>query len=164
MSISFVRIDDRIIHGQVITRWSKEFPCDGIIAVNNKVAATPVLKQSFVASSSTKVFVWTIDEFLAKKDKVLSSDKNYFLITKNPIDMATLLVDEKVVPSNVKRVVVGPCNDRPGAIKLGNNQSVIPDEAAAFEKIVGAGYEVLFSLIPDTPIGTWDKFRSKFGY
>lgn len=31
--ISFVRVDDRIIHGQIVTRWSKEFPCDGIIAV-----------------------------------------------------------------------------------------------------------------------------------
>ena len=26
--ISFVRVDDRIIHGQIITRWSKEYPCD----------------------------------------------------------------------------------------------------------------------------------------
>lgn len=44
--ISFVRVDDRIIHGQIVTRWSKEFPCDGIIAVNDKAATTPVLKQS----------------------------------------------------------------------------------------------------------------------
>ena len=57
--ISFVRVDDRIIHGQIITRWSKEYPCDGIIAVNDKAATTPVLKQSFVASTDKKVFVWT---------------------------------------------------------------------------------------------------------
>ncbi|HGY1290091.1 TPA: PTS sugar transporter subunit IIB, partial [Raoultella ornithinolytica] len=24
MSISFVRIDDRVIHGQLVTRWAKE--------------------------------------------------------------------------------------------------------------------------------------------
>ncbi|HAZ0556928.1 TPA: PTS sugar transporter subunit IIB, partial [Enterobacter hormaechei] len=24
MSISFVRIDDRVIHGQLITRWARE--------------------------------------------------------------------------------------------------------------------------------------------
>ena len=47
--ITFMRVDDRIIHGQIITRWSKEYPCDGIIAVNDKAATTPVLKQSFVA-------------------------------------------------------------------------------------------------------------------
>lgn len=32
--ISFVRVDDRMIHGQTVTRWALEVPCDGIIAVN----------------------------------------------------------------------------------------------------------------------------------
>ncbi len=30
MTISFVRIDDRMIHGLITTRWGKEMPCDGI--------------------------------------------------------------------------------------------------------------------------------------
>ena len=37
MSVSFVRIDDRMIHGQTCTRWAREYPCDGLIAVNDKV-------------------------------------------------------------------------------------------------------------------------------
>ena len=41
--ISFVRVDDRIIHGQIITRWSKEYPCDGIIAVNDKAATLSLI-------------------------------------------------------------------------------------------------------------------------
>ena len=99
--ISFVRVDDRIIHGQIITRWSKEYPCDGIIAVNDKAATTPVLKQSFVASTDKKVFVWTKEHFLEKAQTVLDSNKRYFLITKNPVDMKELLVDNKFVPSDV---------------------------------------------------------------
>ncbi len=38
MSVSFLRIDDRMIHGQTVTRWSLEYPCDGLIAVNDKAA------------------------------------------------------------------------------------------------------------------------------
>lgn len=162
--ISFIRVDDRIIHGQIVTRWSKEFPCDGIIAVNDKAATTPVLAQSFKASTDKKVFVWTMEDFLAKKDKVLNSDKRYFLITKNPIDMAKILVENKVVPNDVKRVVIGPCNDRPGAIKLGQNQSLIQEEAVACEAMTNAGYDVYFALLQETAIGSWPKFRSKFGY
>ena len=79
--ISFVRVDDRIIHGQIITRWSKEYPCDGIIAVNDKAATTPVLKQSFVASTDKKVFVWTKEHFLEKAQTVLDSNKRYFSCT-----------------------------------------------------------------------------------
>lgn len=162
--ISFIRIDDRIIHGQIVTRWSKEYPCDGIVAVNDKAATTPVLAQSFKASTNKKVFIWTMEEFLQKKDKVLNSEKNYFLITKNPVDMAKILVDEKVVPNDVKRVVVGPCNDRPGSIKLGQNQSLIQEEAVACEAMTNAGYDVYFALLEETAIGSWPKFRSKFGY
>ncbi len=43
MSISFVRIDDRVIHGQLVTRWAKELPCDGIVAIDDAVAADPLL-------------------------------------------------------------------------------------------------------------------------
>lgn len=162
--ISFIRVDDRIIHGQIVTRWSKEFPCDGIIAVNDKAATTPVLTQSFKASTNKKVFVWTLEHFLEKADTVLKSDKRYFLVTKNPVDMKKILVDNKFIPSDVKRVVIGPCNDRPGAVKLGQNQSIIPEEAEAIEEMTNAGYTVEFALLQETSIGTWDKFRSKFGY
>ena len=116
--ISFMRVDDRIIHGQIITRWSKEYPCDGIIAVNDKAATTPVLAQSFKASTDKKVFVWTKDHFKEVQEKVLNSPKRYFLITKNPVDMKEILVDMGFVPSDVKRLIIGPCNDRPGATKL----------------------------------------------
>ena len=44
MSISFIRVDDRMIHGQTCTRWALEYPCDGLIAVNDKAATTPVLE------------------------------------------------------------------------------------------------------------------------
>ena len=38
MSVSFIRIDDRMIHGQTCTRWAREYPCDGLVAVNDKAA------------------------------------------------------------------------------------------------------------------------------
>lgn len=162
--ITFMRVDDRIIHGQIITRWSKEYPCDGIIAVNDKAATTPVLAQSFKASTEKKVFVWTLDHFLEKADKVTSSAKNYFLITKNPIDMEKILVEHNFVPNNVKELIIGPCNDRPGAVKLGNNQSITQEEADALEKIYKKGYKVEFALVRETAIGGWEKFRGQFGY
>ena len=51
MSISFIRVDDRMIHGQTCTRWALEYPCDGLIAVNDKAATTPVLKAAYKNAS-----------------------------------------------------------------------------------------------------------------
>ena len=164
MSVSFVRIDDRMIHGQTCTRWSKEFKCDGLVAVNDAAATNPVLKSAYKSASEKKTFVWTLEDWQKKSGKVLDSSDNYFLITKNPIDMKKILVDQGFKPSDVKTVVVGPCNDRPGAIKLGNNQSITQEEAEAFEAIAKAGYTIKFALIPDLVNGTWDDFKGKFGF
>lgn len=164
MSVSFLRIDDRMIHGQTVTRWALEYPCDGLIAVNDKAATTDALKMAYKSASTKKTFVWTYEAWKKKNQKVLDSKDNYFLITKDPIQMKKILVDDGLVPSDVKKVIVGPCNDRPGAVKLGNNQSITQEEAEALEAISKAGYEIEFALIKEASIGTWDKFRGQFGF
>ena len=135
MVVTFVRIDDRMIHGQTVTRWAKEKPCDGLIAVNDAAASNKVLIQAYKGASDKKTFVWTKEAFKEKSAKVTESDSRYFLITKNPIDMKEILVDQGFVPGDVKEIIVGPANDRPGAVKLGNNQSITQEEAEAFQAI-----------------------------
>lgn len=163
MSISFIRVDDRMIHGQTCTRWALEYPCDGLIAVNDKVANTPVLKAAYKSASGKKTFVWTHEEWKEKCKKVMESKSRYFLITKDPISMAQILVDDKFEPG-IKEVIIGPCNDRPGSIKLGNNQSITQEEAEALEKIMNAGYNIEFALLKEEAIGNWKKFRGQFGF
>ena len=164
MAISFIRVDDRMIHGQTVTRWSLEYPCTGLSAVNDAAAKNPVLKQAYKSASDKKTFVWGVDEFIAKSAKVVASKDQYFLITKNPIDMKRILVDNGFGPQGVKTIIIGPCNDRPGTTKLGNNQSITNDEAAALEAIMQKGYEIEFALVKETAIGNWKKFRGQFGY
>ena len=163
MAVSFIRVDDRMIHGQTCTRWSLEYPCDGLIAVNDAAAKNPVLKAAYKSASGKKTFVWTLEEFQEKCGKVLASKDNYFLITKNPIDMKKILVDQAFKPG-LNKVIIGPCNDRPGAIKLGNNQSITQEEAQALEDITNAGYNVEFALLKEEAIGPWSKFRGQFGF
>ncbi len=163
MSVSFIRVDDRMIHGQTCTRWALEYPCDGIVAVNDDAATNSVLKSAYKSASGKKTFIWTMEDWEKKKQKVLDSDTRYFLITKNPVDMKKILVDQGF-ECGVKKVIIGPCNDRPNAVKLGNNQSITQEEADALQAMAKAGYDVEFRLIPDDSIGNWDKFKGQFGY
>ena len=163
MSISFIRIDDRMIHGQTVTRWSLEYPCDGLIAVNDAAASSPVLKQAYKSASQKKTFVWTMEHFKEVSQRVIDSKDRYFLITKNPQDMREILVNFGFKPG-IDRVIVGPCNDRPSATKLGNNQSITQEEAQALEDIANAGYTVEFALVKEKSIGEWPKFRGQFGF
>jgi PTS system mannose-specific IIB component len=163
MAISFLRVDDRIIHGQITTRWSQEYPCDAIVAVSDHAANNPIIKSTFLSAVQKKTYIWTYEEWNEKKDKVLESQKNYFLITKTPQEMARILVDDGFKPG-VETLVVGPANQRPDTKMIGKNQSLTDEEAEAFEKIHQAGFKILFALVKEDAIGYWPKFRSMFGY
>jgi len=163
MAISFIRIDDRVVHGQITTRWSVEYPCDGLIAVNDSIAKNPVLVKAFKSAINKPVHIMTHDQFIEKSPKILESKKNWFLITKEPIMLSRLLIDDKL-PLKDLTVVVGPQNVREGTTVLGKNQAINKEEAAAFEAIYKEGYKILFALIPDVRTGYWKDLRSKFGY
>lgn len=38
MSIEFVRIDDRLVHGQVVTTWLKKYDIEQVIIVNDRIS------------------------------------------------------------------------------------------------------------------------------
>lgn len=161
MAISFIRCDDRIIHGQIIIRWSTEFPCDGIIAVNDNAAANPIIKNALKAASTKKTFIWSREQFAKKMDEAIKSDKNYFVITKEPITMAELLVDNKM-KTLVSKLNVGPQSARPGTTNINKNADITAEEAKAYERIHQAGYDIEFQLVPDAATVCWKDVREKF--
>lgn len=55
MAISFIRVDDRMIHGQTCTRWALEYPCDGLVAVNDLAATNPTLKAAYKNASGKRL-------------------------------------------------------------------------------------------------------------
>ncbi len=160
MAITFVRIDDRIIHGQVVTRWSMEYPCDGILAVNDKAAKDSILKSALKAASTKKVLIYTYEEFLTKMEQAIKSEKKYFLITKEPITMAKLLV-ENDLKVETKNVNVGPQSARPGTKNVNNNADITEEEIDAYEKMFQKGYDIDFRLVPDGKSVLWSNVREK---
>lgn len=161
MAISFIRCDDRIIHGQVIIRWSTEYPCDGIIAVNDKAANNAVIKKSLKAASTKKTFIWTEDQFALKMDEAIKSEKNYFVITKEPLTMSRLLVD-KQMKTTTKVLNVGPQSARSNTINVNKNADITEEEAQAYEKIYENGYDIVFQLVPGETAVSWKNVRNKF--
>ncbi|MCT4662583.1 MAG: PTS sugar transporter subunit IIB [Tissierellales bacterium] len=162
MSVSFVRIDDRVIHGQIVVVWSKIRPCDGIIAVDDDIAKDKVLSMVYknAAPVGVKAVVLSVAEGLQKLPQAQGSKKNYFIIAKTPITLAKLV--QGGFELGVKKINVGPMSSRDGAITVGSNACVTPEEAKAFDVLVEAGYEIEFQLVPEKKAYTWESVRDKF--
>lgn len=85
MEISFVRIDDRLIHGQVATVWTKESGCNRIFACSDEVAADDLRKQLViqVAPPGIKAYVLPIAKAIeAYNNPKFDSFKNFIFIYK----------------------------------------------------------------------------------
>lgn len=160
MAISFIRVDDRIIHGQIIIRWSTEYPCDGIIAVDDKAAGNEVIKSALLAASTKKTFIWTYEKFCSKMDEAIASTKNYFVITKTPQMMAKLLVDTGM-KTEAKVLNIGPQSAKKDTVRVNKNADITKEDITAYERIHQAGYQIEFQLVPDFTKVRWNDVREK---
>ena len=58
------RVDDRLIHGQVMTAWMKLLPAKEILIADDKVAKDPFMTQvlTMAAPAGVKVKVYSVEE------------------------------------------------------------------------------------------------------
>lgn len=162
MGISFVRIDDRVVHGQIVTAWSKEFKCDGIIGIDDKIANDPVLVNVFKgAASGIKVYIFDIKTAVEKLPKVIKSEKNYFVIAKSPIVFKKL--DEEGISLNNKnnnKIIVGPMHFKDGSRTVGKNAAVTVEDEKAFNELEKK-YTIEFKLLPTSKSYYWSDVKLK---
>ncbi|ASR49198.1 mannose/fructose/sorbose PTS transporter subunit IIB [Paenibacillus kribbensis] len=149
MEISFVRIDDRLIHGQVATVWVKETKCNKIIAVSDEVAADTLRKTLLlqVAPPGIKAYVVTIAKAIEAYNNPKYNDfKTLFLFT-NPIDV--LRVVEGGVPFT--SVNVGGMCFKEGKIQITGAVSVDKQDVEAFHKLHEKGIELEIRKVASDP-------------
>ncbi len=88
--IKHLRIDNRMIHGQVAVGWQKYIDAKAIIVVNDDVAKDPIQKMALpLAARGSKVLVVSVDDAVQyEKDH---PDETLFMIAKFPSDALRIL-------------------------------------------------------------------------
>lgn len=161
MPISFVRVDDRVIHGQVVTQWTKIRPCNGILVIDDNIAKDEfrckVLKAA--APTGVKVGIYTIEEGLEKIKLAKNAKNSYFVISNSPINFAKLLEKGADFGTTLN---IGPMNARAGAKMVGKTLYIDEKDKEAFEYIEGKGVKCEFQIIPSEPVLGWDKVKEKY--
>lgn len=91
MSIELVRIDDRLIHGQVVTTWVKQNEIEQILIINDLIDQDEVQKSVFdlMAPQGVKVRTFGVDKFITVFKKTPIKRRTLILVT-NPADALAL--------------------------------------------------------------------------
>jgi PTS system mannose-specific IIB component len=88
--ITHLRIDNRLIHGQVAVAWVKYISAKAIIVCNDKVASDPIQKMALpLAARGSNVLVFSIAEALKYEKE--HQDENIFIIAKFPQDALEIM-------------------------------------------------------------------------
>lgn len=149
MVIGLARIDDRLIHGQVATRWTKETNVRRIIVVSDEVAADTVRKTLLTQVAPPGVTAHVVD--IAKMLRVYNNPKyageRVMLLFTNPTDV------ERLAEGGVKftSINIGGMAFRQGKTQVNNAVSVNEKDIEAFKKLNDRGIELEVRKVSNDP-------------
>jgi len=90
MKIALVRIDERLIHGQVTLGWARTVSANLILAVNDLVAKDAFQKKLMMMAApvGATVEIYSVDEFIEKFNANTWPAATILLLVRNPIETA----------------------------------------------------------------------------
>ena len=147
--INLARVDDRLIHGQVMTKWSKGLGTNALFVIDDPTAKDPFLKDIFMMSSANSgmtIKVFTIDEAIEYWEKANFEKFKAILLFKN-ISTVKAVVD-KGLP--IKRLNIGGIAKTKDAKFVISSVGLKPADAELLKEIDSEGVEVFFQTVPDT--------------
>ena len=146
LNIVLTRIDDRLIHGQVITAWSKITDANRIIIVDDEVAQEAFLVKVLktAAPSTIKVDVFGVNE-ASEVLKGESQGEKLIILVKTP-SVVLSLVKAGV---DIKALNVGGMGAGVGRKKFYKNISVSQEEKEEFKELVNLDVNVFIQIVPD---------------
>lgn len=146
MDIRLARIDDRLIHGQVATTWSRYSKIQRILVVSDEVAKSELrkflLKQA--APPEIKSNVMTVKKLLSVSDHVLLQGVRVMLLFTNPIDVAQLVK----AGLKIQSVNIGGMKFTEGKKMITNFISVDDEDIQAFRYLHRKGIELEIRKVP----------------
>lgn len=147
MSVTAIRIDERLIHGQVATLWQGVWNCNRIMVIDEKSANDPILKSVLRIACPGAVKLSVIDANTAANNLLNGKygNERITIVTKTPSNIVSLL------KSGFKpecEITVGNMSNGDGKKRVTNNICVTDEDISSFLAISETGCRIIKQLVP----------------
>lgn len=146
MALELYRIDDRLIHGQVVVGWGQPLDLRFIVLVDDEVAASDWEQELYRMGvpPDMEVYFDTVTGGAETLSRYQEDERRGLLLTGD-IDTMTRLVD---ATGDIHRVNVGGIHHKPGRIQRLRYVFLTPAEEDELRALEGRGIEVSAQDVP----------------
>ena len=141
--IKLVRVDHRLLHGQVIFSWTKQVGTNYIIVADDKVPNDPI---SMMALSIAKLSIIPFSQLRKLVDE--NASKNIMIIVKGPAEALQLA---KELPE-VTEINYGGVAKKAGSKEYGKAVYLNEAELKATQELISMGKKIYIQMVPSSPI------------
>ncbi len=151
--IERVRIDERLIHGQVASYWTRYLNISRIMVVDDNAAGNQIQKTALkmACPAGVKLSILTVDKAVARMTDPNEHryDNDRILMIFKGSDSLREAVD-KGMP--IKEVNVGNISAKIGSTTINKSLAVTPKDIENFRHVASKGIKVYGQMVPaDTP-------------
>ena len=146
MTIKVIRIDDRLIHGQIVQGWLKTVQIDKILIVSDEVANDEMqqILLSMAVPSSVKLVIKSIKDASYEILNDVYEKDELMILFSNPQDIV------RVIDNGIKfqSVNIGGMHYSHGKKQILPNLSVDEKDVKAFLRLIENGVELESRALP----------------
>ncbi|WMJ84053.1 PTS system mannose/fructose/N-acetylgalactosamine-transporter subunit IIB [Oscillospiraceae bacterium LTW-04] len=146
MKVVMSRVDERLVHGQVIASWTKILSIKNILVIDDALAKDSFMSTvlSMAAPSGVKVELISVEKAAEKiQNEGTDNGVNTMLLFKIP-DCALALVEKGIV---LKELNVGNMGAGPSRKSITRNVYASPAEVTIFRKLLDLGVDVYLQMV-----------------
>lgn len=158
MRIELVRIDDRLIHGQIVMAWSKAVSVERIVVIDDIVANDLIHKilLETVAPPNVKVSIFNVAQGIECLKKDLFAEERIMLLVTKPATILSLVESEL----RFSTINVGGMSFGPGKKQLTKTVSLDDADQHAFRKLNQYGITLQIQVLPnDIPVDLMSQIK-----
>ena len=163
--ITLLRLDERMIHGQVAIKWSRHLSVDRIVVISDAVAGNPVIQKSLMmaAPATAKTVIKGVDDAITLLNDPRAEAHKILVIVSTPQDL--FRVTEGV--SGIENVNIGNYGRVASKIEAEVRKTYRPNlyayesEVELFRKIMQKGIKCYYQTVPDDGAEDLEKILNK---
>ena len=157
----FVRIDDRLIHGQIVTAWCNTLNVGEIIAIDDNLAQNPMLQSIVIMGVPKQYHPSIVTTEKAKELLQTETQKNRLVITRFAKNIAEL----KEFYPTFEHINLGNCSKQDKTAYTlpsgaGRNLSLTEDDMQVLNEAATLGRKIICQLLPTDKMRTWAQMTS----